>query len=145
MRSKEMSEKIAKKMAEMHRIKVLLILLLFLYILIISPPLTTRWNISNITTAGLRVSSSIVCLPVFCSRYPVEDHGNMKTIRLDLLKEEIDDLVSRFLAEDYEVVFGHHDLQHGNVLQNKEGTIMFVDFEYVLHFQPKHVLSCRHL
>ena len=69
----------------------------------------------------------------------------MKTIRLDLLKEEIDDLVSRFLAEDYEVVFGHHDLQHGNVLQNKEGTIMFVDFEYVLHFQPKHVLSCRHL
>ena len=53
----------------------------------------------------------------------------MKTIRLDLLKDELDDLVSRILAEDYEVVFGHHDLQHGNVLQNAEGTIMFVDFE----------------
>ena len=56
----------------------------------------------------------------------------MKTVRLDLLKEEIDDLVKRFLAEDYEVVFGHHDLQHGNILQNADGTIMFVDFEYVL-------------
>ena len=61
----------------------------------------------------------------------------MKTVRLDLLKEEIDDLVSRFLAEDYEVVFGHHDLQHGNVLQNSDGTIMFVDFEYVLNVSTK--------
>lgn len=51
-------------------------------------------------------------------------------MRLDLIKPEIDDLKARFMAEDYEVVFGHHDLQHGNVLMNKDGDIMFVDFEY---------------
>ena len=51
-------------------------------------------------------------------------------MRLDLIKPEIDDLKARFMAEDYEVVFGHHDLQHGNILMNKDGDIMFVDFEY---------------
>ena len=56
----------------------------------------------------------------------------MKGVRLDLLKEEVDDLVNRFLAEEYEIVFGHHDLQHGNILKNDEGTLMFVDFEYVI-------------
>lgn len=53
----------------------------------------------------------------------------MKTVRVDLLKDELDDFASRILADDYEVVFGHHDLQHGNILMNKDGEIIFVDFE----------------
>lgn len=53
----------------------------------------------------------------------------MKTVRVDLLKDELDDFASRIFADDYEVVFGHHDLQHGNILMNKDGEIIFVDFE----------------
>lgn len=56
-------------------------------------------------------------------------NDTMKTVRVDLLKEEVDDLVSRILVDDYDVVFGHHDLQHGNILMNKDGEIIFVDFE----------------
>ena len=56
-----------------------------------------------------------------------------KTVRFDLLKEEIDNLVSLITAEEYEVVFGHHDLQHCNILTNEEGKIMFVDFEYAFY------------
>ena len=51
-------------------------------------------------------------------------------MRLDLILPEIESLKSLITSEDYEVVFGHHDLQHGNILMNKEGDIMFVDFEY---------------
>lgn len=50
-------------------------------------------------------------------------------MRFDLLKQEIDDLVSRINEDDYELVFGHHDLQHCNILRNSEGNLMFVDFE----------------
>ena len=35
-------------------------------------------------------------------------------------------------AEDYETVLGHFDLQHGNILVNEEGRMIFVDFEYSL-------------
>lgn len=56
-------------------------------------------------------------------------NDTMKTVRVDLLKAEVDDLVSRILADDFDVVFGHHDLQHGNILMNKDGEIIFVDFE----------------
>ena len=56
----------------------------------------------------------------------------MKGVRVDLLKDEVDDFVSRITAEDYEVVFGHHDLQHGNILMNADREIMFVDYEYLL-------------
>ena len=56
-------------------------------------------------------------------------NDTMKTVRVDLLKEEVDDLVSRILVDDFDVVFGHHDLQHGNILMNKDGEIIFVDFE----------------
>jgi singapore isolate B (sub-type 7) whole genome shotgun sequence assembly, scaffold_5 len=56
-------------------------------------------------------------------------NDTMKTVRVDLLKAEVDDLVSRILVDDFDVVFGHHDLQHGNILMNKDGEIIFVDFE----------------
>ena len=56
-------------------------------------------------------------------------NGHMKDVRVDLLKDEVDDFVRRVTAEDYEVVFGHHDLQHGNILKNADGEIIFVDFE----------------
>ena len=56
-------------------------------------------------------------------------NGHMKDVRVDLLKDEVDDFVRRITAEDYEVVFGHHDLQHGNILKNANGEIIFVDFE----------------
>lgn len=56
-------------------------------------------------------------------------NDTMKTVRVDLLKAEVDDLVSRILVDDFDVVFGHHDLQHGNILMNKDGDIIFVDFE----------------
>ena len=58
-------------------------------------------------------------------------NGHMKEVRVDLLKDEVDDFVRRITAEDYEVVFGHHDLQHGNILKNEKGEIIFVDFESV--------------
>lgn len=51
-------------------------------------------------------------------------------MRLDLILPEIDSLKSLITAEDYEVVFGHHDLQHCNILMNENKDIMFVDFEY---------------
>lgn len=54
-----------------------------------------------------------------------------KDVRFDLIKPEIDNLISLINGEEYEVVFGHHDLQHGNILMNNEGKIMFVDFEYM--------------
>ena len=56
-------------------------------------------------------------------------NGHMKEVRVDLLKDEVDDFVRRITAEDYEVVFGHHDLQHGNILKNENDEIIFVDFE----------------
>ena len=56
-------------------------------------------------------------------------NDTMKTVRVDLLKAEVDDLVSRILVDDFDVVFGHHDLQHGNILMNKDGEIILVDFE----------------
>ena len=56
-------------------------------------------------------------------------NDTMKTVRVDLLEAEVDDLVSRILVDDFDVVFGHHDLQHGNILMNKDGEIIFVDFE----------------
>ena len=56
-------------------------------------------------------------------------NDTMKTVRVDLLKAEVDDLVSRILVDDFDVVFGHHDLRHGNILMNKDGEIIFVDFE----------------
>ena len=56
-------------------------------------------------------------------------NDTMKTVRVDLLKAEVDDLVSRIPVDDFDVVFGHHDLQHGNILMNKDGEIIFVDFE----------------
>ena len=56
-------------------------------------------------------------------------NDTMKTVRVDLLKAEVDDLVSRILVDDFDVVFGHHDLQHGNILMNKDGEIIFVDCE----------------
>ena len=59
-------------------------------------------------------------------------NGHMKEVRVDLLKDEVDDFVRRITAEDYEVVFGHHDLQHGNILENEKGDIIFVDFELLL-------------
>ena len=58
-------------------------------------------------------------------------NGHMKEVRVDLLKDEVDDFVRRITAEDYEVVFGHHDLQHGNILKNENNDIIFVDFESV--------------
>ena len=42
-------------------------------------------------------------------------NDTMKTVRVDLLKAEVDDLVSRILVDDFDVVFGHHDLQQGDV------------------------------
>lgn len=59
----------------------------------------------------------------------IGDREKFKSVRFDLIKDEIDNLVSLINSEDYEVVFGHHDLQHGNILMNSEGKIMFVDFE----------------
>lgn len=56
-------------------------------------------------------------------------NGHMKEVHVDLLQDEVDDFVRRITAEDYEVVFGHHDLQHGNILKNVDGEIIFVDFE----------------
>lgn len=37
--------------------------------------------------------------------------------------------------EAFEVVLGHHDLQHGNILRNADGDMIFVDFES-LPFAP---------
>ena len=34
--------------------------------------------------------------------------------------------------EEFEVVLGHHDLQHGNILRNADGDMIFVDFELAL-------------
>ena len=56
-------------------------------------------------------------------------NGHMKDVRIDLLDDEINDLAQRMMIEDYEVVFGHHDLQHGNILKNAKNDIIFVDFE----------------
>ena len=56
-------------------------------------------------------------------------NGHMKEVRVDLLKDEVDDFVRRIIVDDYEVVFGHHDLQHGNILKNENNDIIFVDFE----------------
>lgn len=50
---------------------------------------------------------------------------------MDLLKDEVDDFVRRIIVDDYEVVFGHHDLQHGNILKNENDDIIFVDYESV--------------
>ena len=38
-------------------------------------------------------------------------NGHMKEVRVDLLKDEVDDFVRRIIVDDYEVVFGHHDLR----------------------------------
>lgn len=58
-------------------------------------------------------------------------NGHMKEVRVDLLKDEVDDFVRRIIVDDYEVVFGHHDLQHGNILKNENDDIIFVDYESV--------------
>ena len=50
---------------------------------------------------------------------------------MDLRKGEVDDYDRRIIVDDYEVVFGHHDLQHGNILKNENNDIIFVDFESV--------------
>lgn len=36
--------------------------------------------------------------------------------------------------EEFEVVLGHHDLQHGNILRNADGDMIFVDFELAFFF-----------
>ena len=56
-------------------------------------------------------------------------NGHMKEVRVDLLEDEVNDLAQHMMQEDYEVVFGHHDLQHGNILKNASNDIIFVDFE----------------
>lgn len=53
-------------------------------------------------------------------------------MRIDLIQDEIDSMFELLDAEDYEMVLGHFDLQHGNILVNEEGRMIFVDFEYSL-------------
>ena len=61
--------------------------------------------------------------------YTVGKRDNLQKVRLDLLTEETEEVIRLVDADDYEVVFGHHDLQHGNILTNSTGDLMFVDFE----------------
>lgn len=53
-------------------------------------------------------------------------------MRIDLIQDEIDSMFEMLDKEDYETVLGHFDLQHGNILVNEEGEMIFVDFEYSL-------------
>ncbi|KAK8803363.1 hypothetical protein WA158_001057 [Blastocystis sp. Blastoise] len=48
----------------------------------------------------------------------------------DNIIQEIKNYHELFDKDDYELVFAHLDLQHGNILQNENEDIMFVDFEY---------------
>ena len=115
MREKEISEKIATKLAEMHNIQVSFI--------------NQSHSIEHPTMESYfqnyyqwAESASKICTK--------ED---FKIVNFDLLKPEIDSLVSLIQSEEFEVLFGHHDLQHGNILMNSEGKLMFVDFECVSH------------
>lgn len=52
-----------------------------------------------------------------------------KNVRIDLIPQEIDSMFALADEEEFEVVLGHHDLQHGNILRNADGDMIFVDFE----------------
>lgn len=58
-----------------------------------------------------------------------------KNVRIDLIPQEIDNMFALADEEAFEVVLGHHDLQHGNILRNADGDMIFVDFES-LPFAP---------
>lgn len=65
-----------------------------------------------------------------CCRDSLAGTGDrFKNVRFDLIPQEIDSMFALAEEEEFEVVLGHHDLQHGNILHNAEGDMIFVDFE----------------
>lgn len=69
----------------------------------------------------------------FCLIHSLPGTGEQfKNVRIDLIPQEIDSMFALADEEEFEVVLGHHDLQHGNILRNAEGDMIFVDFEYSL-------------
>lgn len=49
---------------------------------------------------------------------------------LSLLHAEIDEMERLFWETPVDILFGHHDLQHCNILKHPDGRMMVVDFEY---------------
>lgn len=65
----------------------------------------------------------------FSDSFIVGTGDRFKNVRIDLIPQEIDSMFALADEEEFEVVLGHHDLQHGNILRNADGDMIFVDFE----------------
>lgn len=66
---------------------------------------------------------------LFSDSFIVGTGDRFKNVRIDLIPQEIDSMFALADEEEFEVVLGHHDLQHGNILRNADGDMIFVDFE----------------
>ncbi|KAJ3336522.1 hypothetical protein HDU93_002661 [Gonapodya sp. JEL0774] len=59
-----------------------------------------------------------------------EIRARVESIGLDKYGEELEKLKERLEKVESPVVFGHNDLQYGNILRRGDGSLLFVDYEY---------------
>ena len=77
----------------------------------------------------VRKREDALYLLLFSDSFIVGTGDRFKNVRIDLIPQEIDSMFALADEEEFEVVLGHHDLQHGNILRNADGDMIFVDFE----------------